>query len=66
MQFLEKLWKMSENIETLNSSKQKEEEPIWCQNQIIIIQSLSQKKILAIEMKKTETFIHAYLGLLLL
>ena len=24
--------------------KQKEEEPIWCQNQIIIIQSLSQKK----------------------
>ena len=43
MQFLEKLWKMLENIEILNLSQQKEEETIWCQNQIIILQSFSQK-----------------------
>ena len=40
---LEKLWKMLENIEILNLSQQKEEETIWCQNQIIILQSFSQK-----------------------
>ena len=40
-QFLEKLWKISENIETLNLSQQKEEESIWCQNPIIILQSFS-------------------------
>ena len=43
MQFLKKLWKMLENIEILNLSQQKEEETIWCQNQIIILQSFSQK-----------------------
>ena len=36
MQFLEKLWKMLENIEILNLSQQKEEETIWYHNQIII------------------------------
>ena len=34
---------MLENIEILNLSQQKEEETIWCQNQIIILQSFSQK-----------------------
>ena len=43
MQFLEKLWKMLENREILNLSQQKEEETIWCQNQIIILQSFPQK-----------------------
>ena len=38
---LEKLWKMLENIEILNLSQQKEEETIWCQNQIIMLQSFS-------------------------
>ena len=40
---LEKLLKMLENIEMLNLLLQKEEETIWCQNQIIILQSFSQK-----------------------
>ena len=43
MQFLEKLWKILEDIEILNLPQQKEEETIWCQNQIIIIDSFSQK-----------------------
>ena len=43
MQFLEKLWKMLENIEISNLSQQKKEETIWCQNQIIIRESFSQK-----------------------
>ena len=43
MQFFEKLWKMRENIEILNSSQQKEEETIWFQNQITILQNFSQK-----------------------
>ena len=38
-----KLWKMLENIEILNLSQQKEEETIWFQNQIIILQSFSQE-----------------------
>ena len=58
MQSFKKLWKMWENIEMLNLSQQKEEVPIWCQNQIIILQSFSQKKKLAIEMKKTETLMN--------
>ena len=41
MQFLEKRWKMSENMDILNLSQQKEEETIRHQNQIIIIQSFS-------------------------
>ena len=43
---------MWENIEILDLSQQKEEETIWCQSQIIILQSFSQKNLLAIEMKK--------------
>ena len=43
MQFLEKLWKMLESMEILNFPQQKNEESIWCQNQIIILQSFSQK-----------------------
>ena len=43
MQFLEKLWKKSENTEILNLSQQKEEETISCEDQIIILQTFSQK-----------------------
>ena len=43
MHFLEKLWKMGENIETLILSQQNEEGIIKYQNQIIILQSFSQK-----------------------
>ena len=39
---LEKLWKMWENIEILILSQQKEEDTIWCRNQIIKLQSFSQ------------------------
>ena len=42
MQFLEKLWKMLENIAILNLSLQKEEKNVWFQNQIIIVQSVSR------------------------
>ena len=42
MQFLEKLWEILENIEILNLLQRKEKETIWCQNQIIILQSFSQ------------------------
>ena len=40
---LEKLWKMWQNIDIINLSQKKEEETIWCQNQIIIIQKFSEK-----------------------
>ena len=30
MQFLEKSWKMCENIQILNLSRQNEEKAIWC------------------------------------
>ena len=40
---LEKKLKMWENIEISDLSQQKEEETAWCQNQIIILQSLLQK-----------------------
>ena len=43
MLFLEKLWKMWENIEILNLLQQKEEETVWCQNQIILWKKVSQK-----------------------
>ena len=48
-----------------NVRKHKEEETIWCQSQIIIVQSFSHKDFLAIEMKKTETLMNktVYLGL---
>ena len=38
--------------------QQKEEEAIWCQNQIIIIQSFFTELLLAIEMKKLQIFIN--------
>ena len=41
IQFLEKLQKMWENREILNLLQQKGEETIWCQNQIVILQSFS-------------------------
>ena len=41
MQFLRKLWKMRGNIKILNLSRQKEEETIWRQNQIIMQQRFS-------------------------
>ena len=45
---LKKLWKMWENMET-----------IWCQNQIIILKKkFLTENVLAIEMKKTETYIN--------
>ena len=37
MLLLEKLWKMWENLDILNLLQQKEEETIWCQNQIVIL-----------------------------
>ena len=43
------------NIEILNLSQQKEEESIWCQNQIIILHKLLTENLLAIEMKKKNT-----------
>ena len=41
--FGKKLWKMRERMEILNLSQQKEEGIIQYQNQIIILQSVSQK-----------------------
>ena len=41
--FAKNLGKMWENIEILNLSQQKEEETIWCQKQIIVLQSFLQK-----------------------
>ena len=38
-----KLWKMWEKIEVSNLPQQKEEGTISCENQIIILQSFSQK-----------------------
>ena len=52
MQCSEKLWKMRENIEILNLSQQKEEETLWCQNQIIILRPFKQKIYYTKEMKK--------------
>ena len=47
---------MLENIEILNLVQEKEEETIWCQNQTIILQSFSQKNLLAIEIKKKQRY----------
>ena len=41
----EKIIGKCEIMEILNLSQQKEEETIWCQNQIVIPQSFSQKFI---------------------
>ena len=42
MEFLEN-YEKCEKADILNFSQQKEEETIWCRNQIIILQSVSQK-----------------------
>ena len=42
MEFLEN-YEKREKADILNFSQQKEEETIWCRNQIIILQSVSQK-----------------------
>ena len=49
-------------------SQKKEDETFWCQNQIIMLQSFSQKKLLAIETKKTQILVNklVYLGLSIL
>ena len=39
MQLLGKLWRIQKNIETSNLLQQKEEEIIWCWNQMTIQQS---------------------------
>ena len=61
--FEEKLWKMWENIEILNLSQQKEEETIWCQKQIIVLQSFLQKHLLVIEMKNTHRYLWTNLSI---
>ena len=45
-------------------SQQKEEEAIWCQNQIIALQSFFTANLLAIEMKKAQIYMNkrVYLG----
>ena len=43
MQLSKKIWNMCKNIEKLKLSKHKEEQTIWCQNQVIILQSFYQK-----------------------
>ena len=58
MQFLEKLWNMQENLAILSLSQQKEEEPSWCQKQIIIPQSFSQKISQPQKFKKIEILMY--------
>ena len=53
---LEKLRKMWENIKIFNLSQKKEEETIWCQNQIIILRSFSEKIISKRIEKKNRTY----------
>ena len=56
MQFLEKLWKMLENIEILNLSEQKEEETKFYQNQIVMLQIFSKKIVIKKPPKNRETY----------
>ena len=56
MPFLKKkTWKMWGNKEILNLSQQKEEETIWCPNQIIILKFFIDT-LLAIEMEKKNSY----------
>ena len=69
IQFLQKLWKIWENIEILNLSQQKEEETIWSHNKVIKLQKFFTENLLAIEMKKkteilTNKFVHLGLSIL--
>ena len=43
MEILEKPWKISDKIDILNLSQNKEEETIWCKNQMIILHNFSLK-----------------------
>ena len=54
MQFLEKLWKLLENIKILNLSQQKKGETIWCQNQNYHTTNFSTENLVAIEKNKKE------------
>ena len=56
------------NIEILNLSQWKEEETIWCQNQIIILQSFSQNIYWQQKPRKTQILLNKplYLGLSIL
>ena len=54
MQFLGKPWKMRESIEILNLSQQKGEEAIWCENQVIILQSFLERIYQQQELKKKQ------------
>ena len=66
MTFLEKLWKMWENLDISNLSQQKGEQTSWCQNQIVILQGSSRNSRIDIEMKKNPKIPvnkPAYLGL---
>ena len=55
-QLLKKVWKIWENIEILKLSQQKEQETIWRQGQIIILQSFSQKIYYQQERKNRDTY----------
>ena len=44
---------MKKKLEILKLSGQKEEEPIWCHNQIMILIKFFPENVLAMEMKKT-------------
>ena len=68
MHCFEKLWKEGANIEILNLSKQKEEETIWCQNQIIILKKFFLKMYYPLKQKKRQILRNkpVYFGLLIL
>ena len=57
MHFLEKPWKMWEDIVTLNLQQQKEEETVWCQSQINILQNFLWKFI-SHRHKKTQILVN--------
>ena len=68
MHCFETLWKEGANIEILNLSKQKEEETIWCQNQIIILKKNFLKIYYPQKQKKIQILRNkpVYFGLLIL
>ena len=67
MQFLEELWKILGNIKILNLSQQKEEETIWCENEIIILK-VFYRKLISNSNEKTEILMnkHVFLELSIL
>ena len=69
MQFLEKLWKMGENIEILNLSQQREEGTIYLVSELNYhTTKFFKENLLVIEMKKTDILMNktVYLGLSIL